>query len=164
MQKFDLTLQGGRFSKAMLGNIVRNKVQEQDEHLLLQPLHDRFRGYEEAQSIRQIVDLASPYLPYQGALGEMVLNVGGTLYFHQKGADGVIDISPFSCMNGIVSEAVYPRVSKDHDLFPVRSFYFDDTEGELEHDVEIFLELANTYNQRKKNTRIYPSHFNSKTS
>ena len=161
MQKFDLTLQGGRFSKAMLGNIVRNKVQVQDEHLLLKSLHHRFKGYEEAKSIKQIVDLASPYLPYYGALGEMVLNVGGGIYFYQKGGDGVIDISPFSCMNGIVSEAVYPRVSRDFNNFPIRSFYFDGTEGELEHDVEIFLELANTYRQRKKIPRVYPSYFNS---
>jgi predicted nucleotide-binding protein (sugar kinase/HSP70/actin superfamily) len=161
MQRFDLTLQGGRFSKAMLGNIVRNKVQVQDEHLLLRSLHNRFKGYEEAKSIKQIVDLASPYLPYYGALGEMVLNVGGSIYFYQKGGDGIIDISPFSCMNGIVSEAVYPRVSRDYNNVPIRSFYFDGTEGELEHDVEIFLELANTYRQRKKIPREYPSHFNS---
>ena len=107
------------------------------------------------------MDLSAPYLPYYGALGEMVFNVGGSLYFYNKGADGIIDISPFSCMNGIVSEAVYPRVSRDYNDVPIRSFYFDGTEGDLEHDVEIFLELANTYRQRKKIPREYPSHFNS---
>ena len=92
--------------------------------------------------------------------GEMVLNVGGSLYFYNKGADGVIDISPFTCMNGIVSEAVYPRVIRDHDNFPIRSFYFDGTEGDLERDVDIFLELATTYSSSKKIERIYPPHFN----
>ena len=159
MQRFDLTLQGERFSKSMLGNIVRNKVQVQDEHLLMKPVHHRFKGYEEVSSIKELTALASTYLPYYGALGEMVLNAGGSIYFHNKGADGVIDISPFSCMNGIVSEAVYPRISRDYNNFPIRSFYFDDTEGDLEQDVEIFLELAHTYQKRKKIKRVFPSHF-----
>jgi len=160
MQKFDLTLQGGRFSKSMLGTIVKNKIQASDEHKLLSPLKDRFTGYEEATAIKDLLDLSAPYLPYYGALGEMVLNVGGSLYFYNKGADGVIDISPFTCMNGIVSEAVYPRVIRDHQGFPIRSFYFDGTEGDLERDVDIFLELANTYQGSKKIKRTYPSHFN----
>ena len=160
MQKFDLTLQGGRFSKSMLGAIVKNKIQVRDEHLLLSPLKDRFTGYEETSSTKDLLDLAAPYLPYYGALGEMVLNVGGSLYFYNKGADGVIDISPFTCMNGIVCEAVYPRVIRDHNGFPIRSFYFDGTEGDLERDVDIFLELANTYRGSKKISRAYPPHFN----
>jgi predicted nucleotide-binding protein (sugar kinase/HSP70/actin superfamily) len=160
MQKFDLTLQGGRFSKSMLGTIVKNKIQTSDEHKLLSPLKERFTGYEETTAIKNLLDLSAPYLPYYGALGEMVLNVGGSLYFYNKGADGVIDISPFTCMNGIVSEAVYPRVIRDHQGFPIRSFYFDGTEGDLERDVDIFLELANTYRGSKKIQRTYPSHFN----
>jgi predicted nucleotide-binding protein (sugar kinase/HSP70/actin superfamily) len=90
----------------------------------------------------------------------MVLNVGGSLYFFHKGADGIIDISPFTCMNGIVSEAVYPRVSRDNDGVPIRNFYFDGTEADLERDVDIFLELANTYRRTKKIKRTYPPHFN----
>lgn len=160
MQKHDLTIQGERFSKSMLGAIVRNKIQQRDEHQLLKPLEERFRGYEEPESIKKLVTPVQPYLPYSGALGEMVLNVGGAIYLHQKGADGIIDISPFSCMNGIVCEAVYPRVSQGYDNMPIRNFYFDGTESDYDRDVEIFLELASTYKRRKKSHRIYPSHFN----
>ncbi|RQW04890.1 MAG: hypothetical protein EH225_05235, partial [Calditrichaeota bacterium] len=149
MRKYDLSLQGERFSKAMLGSIIRNKVQRQDEKLLLSSLHSLFRGYEDPHNIKDFVEPARPYLPYYGSLGEMVLNVAGSIHFYHKGADGVIDISPFSCMNGIVSEAVYPRVSRDHNDVPIRTFYFDGTETDLERDVEIFLELANTYRLRK---------------
>ena len=53
-------------------------------------------------------------------------------------------------MNGIVTEAVYPRVSKDHDNIPIRVFYFDGTQSDLDRDVGIFLELAKTYKRRKK--------------
>jgi predicted nucleotide-binding protein (sugar kinase/HSP70/actin superfamily) len=159
MRKHDLKIHGRTFSKAMLGAVVRNKIQRNDEHKLLAPLRARFEGYEDPESTEQLVSPTGPYLPYWGSLGEMVLNVGGAIYVHGKGADGVIDISPFTCMNGIVSEAIYPRLSRDHDGIPIRSFYFDGTEADYDRDVEIFLELAVTYKKRKRVARRYPAHF-----
>jgi len=161
MQKHDLRLEDKGFSKSMLGAIIRDKVQKNDEHKLFNPLHNRFVGYEEPGNIKELINLAVQYLPYHGCIGEMVLNVGGAIYLHSKGADGIIDISPFTCMNGIVCEAIYPKVSKDYDNIPIRNFYFDGTESDYDRDVEIFLELASTYQRRKKTVRFYPTHFNS---
>jgi predicted nucleotide-binding protein (sugar kinase/HSP70/actin superfamily) len=161
LQKYDLRLMGEAFSKAMLGAIIKNKAQQNDEHKLLAPLQDRFLGYEEPNNVKNILKTTEPYLPYRGCLGEMVLNVGGAIYLHGKGADGIIDISPFTCMNGIICEAIYPSVSKDYDNIPIRNFYFDGTESDYDRDVEIFLELAGTYKRRKKTKRVYPSYFHS---
>ncbi|MCK4776581.1 MAG: hypothetical protein KAT30_17415 [Candidatus Krumholzibacteria bacterium] len=159
MQKHDLRLQGQRFSKSMLGVIIKNKFQLRYEHKLLAPLHARFEGYDEPENIGKMLEPAEPYLPYWGSLGEMVLNAGGAIHMYECGADGVVDISPFTCMNGIVSEAVYPKISEDHDNIPIRNFYFDGTESDYDRDVEIFLELASTYKRRKKKVRSYPAHF-----
>jgi predicted nucleotide-binding protein (sugar kinase/HSP70/actin superfamily) len=159
MQKYELTLKSRFISKAIAGSIIRNKIQIHDEHQLLAGLHKRFKGYDEPENIKSIAENALPYLPYYGALGEMVLNVGGAIHYYKKGADGVIDISPFTCMNGIVCEAMYPRVSQDHEHVPIRSFYFDGTQTDLDRDVEIFLELAHSYKKRKKINRVYPTHF-----
>ena len=38
-------------------------------------------------------------------------------------------------MNGIVTEAVYPVVSRDHDGMPMRIFYFDGTQSDLDRDL-----------------------------
>ncbi len=103
--------------------------------------------------IDEILEYAHPYLPREGALGEMVLSTGGTIYLYHQGADGIVDISPFTCMNGIVTEAIYPRVSREHDDIPIRVFYFDGTHSDLDRDVGIFLELAKTYKRRKKISR-----------
>jgi predicted nucleotide-binding protein (sugar kinase/HSP70/actin superfamily) len=96
-----------------------------------------------------VTDMAEPYLPAEGVYGEMVLNAGKSVYLWSKGCDGIVDISPFTCMNGIVSEAVYPKISRDHDGIPIRVFYFDGTSSHLERDLGIFLELARTYRKRK---------------
>jgi predicted nucleotide-binding protein (sugar kinase/HSP70/actin superfamily) len=100
-----------------------------------------------------------PYLPADGALGEMVLSVGKSIYLYGKGVDGIIDISPFSCMNGIVSEAVYHAVSRDHDDIPIRNFYFDATSSNMERDLDIFMELAEGYRRKKRTRRVYPAYF-----
>ncbi|MHC4639849.1 MAG: hypothetical protein ACYTBV_20505, partial [Planctomycetota bacterium] len=148
-----------RFSKSILDAIVRDKIQWRDEHKLLAPLKNRFYGYEEPENIETILKSAEPYLPFWGAFGEMVLNVGGAIYFQNKGADGIIDISPFSCMNGIVCEAIYPKISKDFNGIPVRNFYFDGTEANYDGDIEIFIELVKTYQRKKNKIRVYPYHF-----
>jgi predicted nucleotide-binding protein (sugar kinase/HSP70/actin superfamily) len=159
MQKVDHKIDGERFSKSMLGVIIKDKIQKRDEHKLYAPAHQRFTGYEEPKAIKPILESGGTYLPYTGALGEMVLNVGGSIYFHSKGVDGIVDISPFTCMNGIVCEAIYPAVSADHDHIPIRNFYFDGTEADYDRDVEIFLELASTYKRRKRIHRAFPPHF-----
>jgi predicted nucleotide-binding protein (sugar kinase/HSP70/actin superfamily) len=71
-----------------------------------------------------------------------------------KGADGVIDISPFTCMNGIVTESIYPKVSRDHENIPIRTFYFDGTQIDLENDLAIFMELVRNYHRSKTKKRV----------
>lgn len=146
-----LKLAGKLCSLEALGAWLRCRVQRRDEHFLLEPFHEEFKGYEEPD-IDEILANARPYLPPSGALGEMVLNVGKAVYLAKKGVHGIIDISPFTCMNGIVSEAIYPRVSKDLEGIPIRNFYFDGTQADLERDLGVFLELTRTY-QRKKGVR-----------
>ena len=146
----------------MLGALIKNAVQRRDEAKLLAPFAEEFAGYEEPHDIHHdVLDPAWPYLPADGALGEMVLSVGKGIFLYRKGADGIIDISPFSCMNGIVSEAVYHTVARDHEDIPIRNFYFDATSSNMERDLDIFMELACSYQKRKTQSRRYPTYFES---
>jgi len=150
----------GRFCLQMLAAVIKNAIQRREEHKLLAPFTDDFVGYEEPHDLYEEVLLPGwPYLPADGALGEMALSIGKSCYLHAKGADGIIDISPFSCMNGIVSEAVYHALSGDHDDMPVRNFYFDATSSNMDRDLDIFMELALNYQRRKKVQRRYPAYF-----
>jgi predicted nucleotide-binding protein (sugar kinase/HSP70/actin superfamily) len=144
-----LRLKGRLISKDGLAAWIRQKVQHRDEHVLFEPFREEFLGCEEPD-IYEVLELAMPYLPRDGALGEMVLNVGKAIYLAKKGADGIIDISPFTCMNGIVSEAVYPKVSRDLGGIPIRNFYFDGTQSDLDRDLGVYIELARGYQRRKK--------------
>ena len=150
---------GKKVSKDNAVRAIKSKIMRTDEHRLYAPFKDDFLGYEEPADVTDVLRMSFPYLPYTGSLGEMVLSSGKCVYLFGKGADGVIDISPFTCMNGIVTEAVYPKLQRDLDNMPIRSFYFDGTQGDLERDVGIFLELANTYRRRKTKPRVHPAYF-----
>jgi len=143
----------------MLKLKLKARYQHHYEQTLLAPVRDDFVGYEEPHDVRIVLKNAAKYLPATGALGEMVLSVGKAIYLYGKGADGIIDISPFTCMNGIVAEAVYPAVSEAHDHIPIRSLYFDKVNTHIDRDLEIFLELARAYQQRKKHARVYAGCF-----
>jgi len=144
-----------QFSLDMLKVQLKQAIMRADEKKLMQPFRDDFRNFQEPHHVRQVLNLASPYLPRDGSNGEMVMSTGKALWYYQQGAAGIIDISPFTCMNGIITEAVYPRISRDFGGFPIRVFYFDGNQPALQGDLEIFIELAKNYqrNQLRQTAR-----------
>jgi predicted nucleotide-binding protein (sugar kinase/HSP70/actin superfamily) len=150
---------GKRFSFPMLGAKLRDHVQHADEMALRGLFAEDFIGYEDPEDIQGVLGSGDRYLPQSGAMGEMVISAGKVDYYFRRGADGIIDISPFSCMNGIVSEALYPRQSLEHAGIPIKNFYFDGKGGDITQEIEIFLELAWAYQRRKPHPRRYPACF-----
>ncbi|HSG29494.1 MAG TPA: hypothetical protein VLA34_13525, partial [Candidatus Krumholzibacterium sp.] len=140
---------GRTFSGEMAGALTKRFFQRRYESTILDPIRGRLSLLPEPHDIMEILRCGEPYLPWKGALGEMALSVGKSVYMHGKGVDGIVDISPFTCMNGIVAESVYPRVSRDHDGLPIRSFYFDGTRKDLDSELSVFMELARGYNRRR---------------
>jgi predicted nucleotide-binding protein (sugar kinase/HSP70/actin superfamily) len=147
-----LKLENRIWTLEALGAWVRKRVQKHDEHVLLEPFAEDFTGREEPD-IYEVLECARPYLPREGAFGEMVLNVGKVVYLARKGAAGIIDISPFTCMNGIVCEAIYPRISRDLGGLPIRNFYFDGTQSDLDRDLGVYMELARSFQKRAGKTK-----------
>ena len=159
-QKEAIKRDGKRFSLEAIGANIKDKIQHNDEHALAGPFAEDFAGYEEPVDIfKGVLEKSWPYLPANGAQGEMTLSAGKSIYLYEKGADGIIDISPFGCMNGIVTEAVYHDISADCENMPIRNFYFDSSTSNLDRDLDIFMALARSYQKRKTNQRQYPRLF-----
>jgi predicted nucleotide-binding protein (sugar kinase/HSP70/actin superfamily) len=144
-QRERLSAAGKRFSPDMAKAKIKQWIQELDEHALWAPFREDLR---EDPSLDEILACSAPYLPHEGALGEMVLSVGKAIYLWKQGASGIVDVSPFSCMNGIVCQAIYPRVSDEHGGIPMRVFFFDQTRTDLDQDIAIFMDLVRSYRCR----------------
>ena len=154
----NLRLAGRAYSWAMFKSKLRSHIQQADEHALRSMFDEDFAGYEEPD-VEDVLELAKPYLPFGGVEGEMVMSMGRSAYLALHGVDGIVDISPFTCMNGVVSEAIYPKLSREYGGIPIRNFYFDGQQSDLDRDIGIYLELARSYRERKPYPRPYPSRF-----
>lgn len=159
----NLNYAGKKYSLSSATAKLKHLIQHKDEHDLYKIFKNEFLGYEEAKSIYEILNLGEKYLDRNTAIGEMMLSVSKSVYLHKKGADGIIDISPFSCMNGIISETIYPKLSKDHNSFPIKSIYFDQSrQDNLDRDIPLFMEIVKGYQSRKTEKRILPYYFENK--
>ena len=79
--------------------------------------------------------------------GECIETIGDTVYAAKHKIDGVIHISPFSCMPEIVAQNILPKVSKEEDI-PVMSLVLDEQTGKAGYitRIEAFVDLI----KRKK--------------
>ncbi|MFW6409655.1 MAG: 2-hydroxyacyl-CoA dehydratase [Halanaerobiales bacterium] len=74
--------------------------------------------------------------------GHAHMNVGKTVEYAQNNYDGVIHLSPFTCMPEIVVQMIMPEISEKEDI-PVLSLVFDEHTGEagLETRLEAFIDM-----------------------
>ncbi len=80
------------------------------------------------KSLTLYKELAKPYLNhFVGGHGRET--IGGTVDFFKEGFDGVIQVSPLTCMPEIVAQSILPTVSEAYGL-PVMTIYFDEQSGE----------------------------------
>ena len=149
-EKRKLREAGKRISTSMLKVKLRHSLQHWEEKKLHKPFEKIFSKRPEA-NIETILQYSMPYLPYDKSHGEMTLNTGKAVDFYHSGCDGIIDISPFTCMNAIITEVIYPQLSKNHNNIPIRIFYFDGVPVDLDRDLEIFMEQVKNYKKRKWN-------------
>ena len=152
--------EGRRLSKEAAVRAIKVKIQRADEHALYGPWAEDFVGYEEPHSVREVLEHERAVPAVHG----------------RPGRDGALDRQ----VDLPVREGrrrhhrhqpvqlherhrhrrpIYPVVQRELDGLPIRVFYFDGTQADLERDVGIFIELARTYQRRKKKARRYPAYF-----
>jgi predicted nucleotide-binding protein (sugar kinase/HSP70/actin superfamily) len=147
-ENFRLNLNGHTWSLAMLASKLRRHFQSADEQFLLEPFESDQADQPHAH-IDDILSLGKKYLPFYAVAGEMVISMGVAVHLADSGIEGIVDVSPFTCMNGIVSEAIYPKISRDCGGIPIHSLYFDGTQKALKQELGVFMELVRSYRERR---------------
>lgn len=93
--------------------------------------------------------LAKPYLEtLVGGHGRET--VGSTIYYANRGFDGVIQLLPLNCMPEIVAKSIISTVSKDLD-FPIMTLVLDEMTGEAGFvtRLEAFIDLLKRRREEK---------------
>jgi predicted CoA-substrate-specific enzyme activase len=112
--------------KSYLITVIKDKVQKADEHTMKEIFKDAIRKLDEPTT-EEVLELANPYV-HDSFEGEAGLSVGKAIDFVSKGAMGIINVMPFTCMPGTVVTGVMKRVRQDLDNVPFLTMAYDGLE------------------------------------
>jgi predicted nucleotide-binding protein (sugar kinase/HSP70/actin superfamily) len=105
---------------------IENFFQHKDEHDLGKPWHGFLKTLEEPKTSR-IMKMAHPYL-HPTYEGEAILSVGKSRDMMLRGASGVINVIPFTCMPGNIVNALMKRFREDNGNLPYLPLSMDGQE------------------------------------
>jgi predicted nucleotide-binding protein (sugar kinase/HSP70/actin superfamily) len=136
----------------LLRIVLTEYYQRKDEHQLEKVFKGHLRHGEEP-STRQVLHQASPYV-HDSFEGEAILSIGKTIDFCKKGASGVINVMPFTCMPGTVVSALLKRYREENNNLPVLNMAYDGQEQtNTLTRIEAFMHQARQYNEQRFNRR-----------
>ncbi len=97
--------------------------------------------------------MARPYL-MRDIGGDALESVSDVAYANERGIDGIIHVSPFTCMPEIMSQNIFPKMREDCEI-PILSLIMDEQSGKAGYitRLEAFVDLMRRkkhYNQAQR--------------
>jgi predicted nucleotide-binding protein (sugar kinase/HSP70/actin superfamily) len=125
---------------------LKNRIQMWLEHRLAKPLHDMLLNNEDPDT-ETVLGYAEPYLhPSFG--GEAILSIGKSVDYIKRGASGVINAMPFTCMPGLVVTAISKKFREDFHNIPWLNMAYDGQEENTSLTrLQAFMHQAREYQQ-----------------
>ena len=97
--------------------------------------------------------LAKPYL-MRDIGGDSLECVSDVVYAQERGADGIIHLSPFTCMPEIMSQNIFPAMREDCDI-PILALIMDEQTGRAGYitRIEAFVDLMRRRKRKLQNSK-----------
>ena len=130
-------------------NLCTNEAQKMIGYKLSTSFHNSFKVPGEP-STEEIIRNASPYI-HPSFEGEAILSIGKAIDYVSRGAKGLINTMPFTCMPGTIVNAVLKRCRDDYDNIPLLTLAYD---GQKDSNTKTRLE-AFIYQVRQYQDRIH---------
>ncbi len=73
--------------------------------------------------VENVLEEGMKYLPPEFS-GEAILTIGRTVLFAKEGASMVVNIAPFGCMHGMITDSIFQEIKEKHKM-PVLSQFYD---------------------------------------
>ena len=112
--------------KELAGFKITHHFQLKDLHELEKTYEGFLRNFHEPE-IKETFGFAKPYLD-PSFEGEAILSIGKCKDFILKGASGLVNIMPFTCMPGTIVTALLKRFREDHEGIPFLNMTYDGQE------------------------------------
>jgi predicted nucleotide-binding protein (sugar kinase/HSP70/actin superfamily) len=135
----------------LLSMVLTDHIQRKDEHRM-EEIFAEYLRYGREPTVRQVIHEASPYID-ESFEGEAILSVGKSIDFIRKGASGIINAMPFTCMPGTISNAVMKLIQSKYGV-PVLNIAYDG-QGltNITTRLEAFMHQVNEYSRRPTHPR-----------
>ncbi len=139
--------------KKSFSNLLRvfltDYYQKKDEHHLEKLFKSQLRHFGEPKT-RSIFRNAKPYID-SSFEGEAILSVGKTIDFAKRGASGIVNIMPFTCMPGTIVSTLLKRYQEEHHNIPILNMAYDGQEQtNTLTRLEAFMYQAREFKPRRK--------------
>jgi predicted nucleotide-binding protein (sugar kinase/HSP70/actin superfamily) len=134
----------------LLKVFLTDYYQKKDEHHLEKIFKGQLRKFGEPKT-KSIFKKAKPYLD-SSFEGEAILSVGKTIDFARRGASGIVNIMPFTCMPGTIVSTILKRYREENHNIPILNMAYDGQEqtNSLTR-LEAFMYQAKEFQNRKNN-------------
>ena len=132
----------------LLKVFLTDYYQKKDEHHLEKIFKGHLRKFGEPRT-RSIFRKAKPYLD-SSFEGEAILSVGKTIDFARRGASGIVNIMPFTCMPGTIVSTLLKRYREENSNIPILNMAYDGQEQtNTLTRLEAFMYQAKEFQNRK---------------
>jgi predicted nucleotide-binding protein (sugar kinase/HSP70/actin superfamily) len=132
----------------LLKVFLTDYYQKKDEHHLEKIFKGQLRNFGEPKT-RSIFKKAKPYLD-SSFEGEAILSVGKTIDFAKRGASGIVNIMPFTCMPGTIVSTLLKRYQEENNNIPILNMAYDGQEQtNTLTRLEAFMYQAREFQNRK---------------
>ncbi|MFH1407350.1 MAG: hypothetical protein ABIH01_05065 [Candidatus Omnitrophota bacterium] len=132
-----------KFLKALLRDIVQRVEEER--------LYGYFKGLlrdMHEPAMQTVMKYASPYANFSFG-GEAILTIGKAIDYVKKGACGILNLMPFTCMPSTVVAGLAKRIRADYGWVPWLDIAYDaQEEVNIRTRLEAFMYQANKFQER----------------
>jgi len=134
-------------------SMLREKTQLRAEHRLMEPFSGFLKNLHEPR-IETLLAYARPYLK-DSLGGEAIITIGKAIDYIGRGASGIINTLPFTCMPGNTIRGISKKVREDFSGVPWLNMVYDGTEIPNEMTrLEAFIHQARSWKNSKRFVRI----------
>jgi predicted nucleotide-binding protein (sugar kinase/HSP70/actin superfamily) len=139
---------GKRDYRAMARAVASETYQRHVERRLTRPVATLLRHPYEPR-MGSLLRQVEPYLAPAVAT-EAVLTLGKAIELARHGASGILNVMPFSCMPGIISAGIAPRIRQDLENIPWLDVSYDmQKTTNIQTRLEAFMYQAGSYRRTK---------------